>query len=124
MRPRLRNTWRKPLAAVFVNISRNSAFHPIPSVARGILRFFPSHIRLTAICFIVALQIVFDIVEALTSSAIAAVSLITGAVCRLIVVVSRARVSVRTGTVVALPVSIFYRGVDRLGAHLYRPNRH
>lgn len=31
-----------PLAAVFVNVAGYSAFHPIPSVARGVLSFFPS----------------------------------------------------------------------------------
>src|SRR4028119_829402 len=107
--------WRSPLAAVFVNVAGYSAFHPIPSVARGVLSFVPTQIRLTAICFVVALQIVFDLVEVLTSTAIAAVSLITSAVCRLIVFVSHARVGVRTGTVIALPVSIFYGRVDRLG---------
>src|SRR4028118_828495 len=115
-----------PLAAVFVNVARYSAFHPSPSVARGVLSFFPTQIRITAICFVVALQIRFDLVVALTSSAIAGVSLITSAVCRLIVFVSHARVGVRTGTVVALPVSIFYRGVDRFGhtfAHQTATNR-
>src|SRR4028118_2264638 len=107
-----------PLAAVFVNVARYSAFHPIPSVARGVLSFFPTQIRLTAICFVVALQSLFDLVVVLTSTAIAGVSLITSAVCRLIIFVSHARVGVRTGAVVALPVSIFYRRVDRLG-HLF-----
>src|SRR4028118_672920 len=94
-----------PLAAVFVNVAGYSAFHPIPSVARGVLSFFPTQIRLTAICFVVALQIRFDLVVALTSSAIAGVSLITSAVCRLIVFVSHACAGGRPGTVVALPVS-------------------
>src|SRR4028119_1651582 len=117
---------RSPLAAVFITVARYSAFHPIPSVARGVLSFFPTQIRLTAICFVVALQSLFDLVVALTSTAIAGVSLITSAVCRLIVFVSHARVGVRTGTVVALPVSIFYRRVDRLGntfAHQTATNR-
>src|SRR4028118_203843 len=43
-----------PLAAVFVNVAGYSAFHPIPSVARGGLSLFPSQIRLTAIGFVVA----------------------------------------------------------------------
>src|SRR4028119_889144 len=115
-----------PLAAVFVNGAGYRAFHPIPSVARGVLSFFPTQIRLTAICFVVALQSLFDLVVVLTSTAIAGVSLITSAVCRLIIFVSHARVGVRTGTVVALPVSIFYRRVDRLGhtfAHQTATNR-
>src|SRR4028118_796506 len=41
-----------PVAAVFVNVAGYSAFHPIPSVARGVLTFAPPPLRRIALCLV------------------------------------------------------------------------